>query len=141
MRIENSGIISQGPTGNGASSPARSVATNGNSITSSVRNGSAKPDAGSNSSSFTMLAPPTPKPNYFGHDREEITRITIQSLVDLGYHRAAAVLEEESEYTLESPEVSEFRKAVLEGQWSKAEELLFGLEINKDDDVNVSFYF
>lgn len=85
-----------------------------------------------------MLAPPTPKPSYFGHDREEITRIAIQSLVDLGYHRAAAVLEEESEYTLESLEVSEFRTAVLKGQWSKAEELLFGLEINKDYDVNVS---
>lgn len=139
MRIENSGVSSQGSAGNGTSSSVKSVETNGNGVASSVRNGSAKPDTGSNSSSFTMLAPPTPKPSYFGHDREEITRIAIQSLVDLGYHRAAAVLEEESEYTLESPEVSEFRTAVLKGQWSKAEELLFGLEINKDYDVNVSF--
>lgn len=137
MRIENSGVSSQGSAGNGTSS-VKSVETNGNGVASSVRNGSAKPDTGSNSSSFTMLAPPTPKPSYFGHDREEITRIAIQSLVDLGYHRAAAVLEEESEYTLESPDVSEFRAAVLKGQWSKAEELLFGLEINKDYDVNVS---
>lgn len=140
MRIENNGVSSQGSAGNGTSSSIKSVETNGNGVASSVRNGSTKPDTGSNSSSFTMLAPPTPKPSYFGHDREEITRIAIQSLVDLGYHRAAAVLEEESEYTLESLEVSEFRTAVLKGQWSKAEELLFGLEINKDYDVNVSLW-
>ncbi|CUS10601.1 unnamed protein product [Tuber aestivum] len=144
MRIENNGLNSQasvadsGRSGaNGASSAA--VETNGNGA--GIRNGSGKLEGGSTASSFTMLAPPTPKPSYFGHDREEITRIVIQSLVDLGYHRAAGVLEEESEYTLESPEVSEFRDAVLQGQWNKAEELLFGLEINKDADVNALLFY
>lgn len=139
MRIENNTVSSQGASGNGATSPFRSVEVNGNRSTS-VRNGSSKHDGESNSSSFTMLAPPTPKPSYFGHDREEITRIAIQSLVDLGYHRAARVLEEESEYTLESQEVSDFRNAVLKGEWTKAEVLLFGLEIDSNHDVNVSLF-
>ncbi|KAI5838083.1 WD40-repeat-containing domain protein, partial [Morchella snyderi] len=140
MRIENNTVSSQSASGNGATSPVRSVEVNGNRSTS-VRNGSSKHDGESNSSSFTMLAPPTPKPSYFGHDREEITRIAIQSLVDLGYHRAARVLEEESEYTLESQEVSDFRNAVLKGEWTKAEVLLFGLEIDSNHDVNALLFY
>ncbi|RPB03597.1 WD40 repeat-like protein [Choiromyces venosus 120613-1] len=144
MRIENNGLNSQASVADGGCSGTNGastavVETNGNGA--GVRNGSGKLEGGSTASSFTMLAPPTPKPSYFGHDREEITRIVIQSLVDLGYHKAAGVLEEESEYTLESPEVSEFRNAVLQGQWNKAEELLFGLEINRDADVNALLFY
>ncbi|KAI6717301.1 WD domain-containing protein [Diplocarpon mali] len=66
------------------------------------------------------------KPTYFGHDREEVTRILIQSLTDLGYNNAASTLSQDSGFSLESPTVAKFRNAVLEGQWSQAEILLFG---------------
>lgn len=65
-----------------------------------------------------------PAPTYFGHDREEVTRILIQSLYDLGYNGAAATLSEESGYKLESPAVAEFRSAVLDGRWAEAEKIL-----------------
>lgn len=67
-----------------------------------------------------------PRPPYFGHDREEVTRILIQALTDLGYDNAASSLSQESGYNLESPAVSKFRNAVLQGDWAQAEDLLFG---------------
>lgn len=66
------------------------------------------------------------KPSYFGHDREEVTRILIQALTDLDYHNAALSLSQESGYNLESPAVAKFRNAVLQGEWTQAENLLFG---------------
>lgn len=63
-------------------------------------------------------------PLYFGHDREEVTRILIQSLYDLGYSGAAESLSEESGYQLETEAVAVFRSAVLDGQWSEAEYIL-----------------
>lgn len=64
--------------------------------------------------------------SFFGHDREEVTRILIQSLSDLGYTDAAGTLVKESGFTLEGPTVAAFRTAVLAGDWAEAEELLFG---------------
>lgn len=66
------------------------------------------------------MAPST----YFGHDREEVTRILIQSLYDLGYDGAATALSRESGFELESPAVAAFRSAVLDGQWAEAEHIL-----------------
>jgi WD repeat-containing protein 26 len=65
---------------------------------------------------------------FFGHNREELTRIMIQSLADLGYSSAANTLIQESGYELEGPTVAQFREAVLQGQWEEAEILLFGSE-------------
>lgn len=65
-------------------------------------------------------------PIWHGHDREEVARILIQSLTDLGYHQAARTLSKESGYELEGPEVANFRNAVLRGDWTEAEALLFG---------------
>lgn len=62
--------------------------------------------------------------SYFGHDREEVTRILIQSLYDLGYSGAASLLSQESGYQLETSAAAAFRSAVLEGRWSKAESIL-----------------
>jgi hypothetical protein len=67
-----------------------------------------------------------PKPSYFGHDREEVTRILIQALSDLGYNNAASSLSQESGFELESEPVAHFRNAVLQGEWALAEQLLFG---------------
>jgi hypothetical protein len=66
------------------------------------------------------------RPSYFGHDREETTRILIQALADLGYNTAASSLIQESGFELECEPVANFRNAVLQGEWSQAEELLFG---------------
>ena len=132
------GGVSSTRNGVGRNGVPRPTDTNGNNIDSLNRNGSIKLEGDSTASSFAMLSPPVRTPDYFGHDREEVTRILIQSLWDLGYHRAAMQLEEDSDYTLEAAEVSHFRQAVLSGEWNKAEKLLFTLDIDKDADVNVS---
>ena len=71
-------------------------------------------------------------PTFFGHDREEVTRLLIQGLGDLGYQSAADLLSQESGYEVESPSVAAFRNAVLQGEWSGAESLLFGLDSEAD---------
>lgn len=65
---------------------------------------------------------------YFGHDREEVTRILIQTLEDLGYSEAAAVVSRDSGYSLENRDVAAFRTAISTGAWEEAEELLFGAQ-------------
>lgn len=55
-----------------------------------------------------------------------MTRLLIQGLTDLGYHASADRLSQESGYEVESPTVAAFRFAVLQGEWLKAESLLFG---------------
>lgn len=108
--------------GSGASllrKAALSHSTNGTRRSSAAMNGS------SNTNGHSALGS-KPRRGYFGHDREEVTRILIQSLTDLGYNGAAASLSQESGYDLESPSVAAFRNAVLQGEWTGAEELLFG---------------
>ncbi|KAM7186930.1 WD40-repeat-containing domain protein [Rhypophila sp. PSN 637] len=63
---------------------------------------------------------------YFGHDREEVTRILIQALSDMGYPAAAESVSRDSGYVLESPTVAAFRNSILDGAWAHAEELLSG---------------
>ena len=72
------------------------------------------------------------QPTYFGHDREEVTRLLIQGLDDLGYQSAANRLSQESGYEVESPTVAAFRNAIIQGQWSEAESLLFGVDSEAD---------
>lgn len=95
---------------------------NGNSHIKTESNGSAASYTNGNSVPNGRPLPPT----FFGHDREEVTRILIQSLTDLGYHGAAGALCQESGYELEGPTVAAFRSAVLQGDWAEAEVLLFG---------------
>ncbi|KAI0437697.1 WD40-repeat-containing domain protein [Xylaria telfairii] len=75
--------------------------------------------------------PRTPE-RYLGHDREEVTRILIQALSDMGYHAAAQDVSRASGYELESPTVASFRTAILDGLWSKAEELLDGAVLSSE---------
>lgn len=63
---------------------------------------------------------------WFGHDREEVARILIQALSDLGYQESAKTLTKESGFELEGPTVAAFRQSVLSGDWTEAESLLFG---------------
>ena len=98
-----------------------SNSTNGHSSTT---NGTSSPHRNGNGyASPIARAKPT---DFFGHDREEVTRLLIQGLGDLGYHGAADRLSHESGYEVETPLVAAFRHAVLQGEWSEAESLLFG---------------
>lgn len=116
-------------------SPSRNFA-NGSSQASGLRSPLAKGTNGSTHSrnesngSYTNGGPVanggTVPATFFGHDREEVTRILIQSLTDLGYHSAAGALCKESGFQLEGPTVAAFRTSVLNGDWEEAEELLFG---------------
>ena len=99
--------------------------TNGVSHSQASTNGAS---SHSNGASISRTAAPT----YFGHDREEVTRLLIQSLSDLGYDGAAGTLSRESGYELESPTVAAFRFAVLQGEWAEAEDLLFGSRSSGD---------
>ena len=81
----------------------------------------------SHSTNGTFSTTTSEKPQtYYGHDREEVARLLMQCLNDLGYQDSANRLVQESGYELESPTVAAFRHAILEGEWSEAESLLFG---------------
>ncbi|KAL1918269.1 uncharacterized protein VTP21DRAFT_2929 [Calcarisporiella thermophila] len=66
---------------------------------------------------------------------QELVRLIVQALQDLGYNESASVLEQESGYMLESTEVARFRSAVMAGDWSEAEGLLTGLGLNEGEDL------
>lgn len=122
MRFEGEGNNSYGAPGSTSNGSRVSAVHKG--ITSST-NGSHKNTVmmkGSQSNGQSEKV----QPSYFGHDREEVTRILLQALMDMGYTGAAGVLGQESGFELESPSVAAFRNAVLEGEWAEAEELLFG---------------
>lgn len=86
----------------------------------SSTNGNHKPAATNGSSK--IRAPDT----YFGHDREEVTRILIQALSDMGYQDAAESVSKDSGFELENQTVSAFRSSILDGAWAQAEDLLTG---------------
>ncbi|KAF4628889.1 hypothetical protein G7Y89_g9261 [Cudoniella acicularis] len=125
MRAEGETASSNGtsrPFSNGSgASPLHKAAV------SNSTNGMRKSPVATNGSSTNGHSSTSakPRPPYFGHDREEVTRIMIQALTDMGYNGAAASLSQESGYELESPVVAAFRNAVLQGEWQEAEELLF----------------
>lgn len=114
----SNGISRPYPNGSGPSSLHKAAVSNSTNGTRT------SPVATNGTNNYTYLAG-KPRPTYFGHDREEVTRILIQSLTDLGYNGAAAALSQESGYKLESPAVAAFRNAVLQGEWAEAEDLLY----------------
>lgn len=113
------------PVSNGSTAPtfrktALSSPLNGHSPSHSATNGQSQRNG-------SVQSPSSPvAPSYYGHDREEVTRILIQSLFDLGYENAATTLTRESGYNLESPAVAAFRSAVIDGRWTDAESILLG---------------
>lgn len=130
MRLDPDTSSSNGPQyhANGSSPVAQkngiSAPTNGHS---SPTNGTASPHQ---NGFFTSVNKKST--TFYGHDREEVTRLLIQGLDDLGYHSAANRLGQESGYEVESPTVAAFRNAILQGQWSEAESLLFGVVTEAD---------
>lgn len=120
MRHESGADPSQ--NGNHTSQPSLSNGSNNSpSLKSQLQSNGSSTDPYTNG--FAANRPTGP---FFGHDREEVTRILIQSLSDLGYHNAATTLSRESGYELEVPSVAAFRSAIQAGQWSEAEAILFG---------------
>ena len=131
MRLDPDSTSSNGPQyhANG-SSPATqkngiSTSTNGHS---SPTNGHSSPHRNGFSTSIAR----SKSSDFYGHDREEVTRLLIQGLEDLGYHGAANRLGHESGYEMESPAVAAFRNAILQGQWPEAEAILFGVDSEAD---------
>ncbi|KAI9807101.1 MAG: hypothetical protein M1825_005818 [Sarcosagium campestre] len=122
--------LSNGSSAGSQQKSATSNSTNGLSHHPEVSNGSAPVKSG-------VSGRDTLRNNdYFGHDREEVTRILVQSLTDLGYNGAAAALSRESGYDVESTSVAAFRNAVIQGEWAEAEGLLFGDQLpEKGTDV------
>ncbi|KAI8982846.1 WD40 repeat-like protein [Trametes punicea] len=66
-------------------------------------------------------------------DREEFVRLVIQSLRDVGYMESAATLEAESGYIMETPEVAEFRRCILDASWDSAEAALVRLGVTEGE--------
>ncbi|KAG8889730.1 hypothetical protein FRB98_003022 [Tulasnella sp. 332] len=62
-------------------------------------------------------------------DREELVRLMVQTLREAGYAESASALEAESGYSLETPQVTEFRRAVLDGEWQKVVDSLSAMGI------------
>jgi WD repeat-containing protein 26 len=112
---------------NGATTAARSGAsgvTNGTHKTSLSTNGSSNGDKGA--AARALLSS-----DYQNHNREEVTRILIQALSDMGYQDAAESVSRDSGCELESPTVAAFRTAVLSGSWMEAEQLLLGATLSE----------
>ncbi|GJN85976.1 hypothetical protein PLIIFM63780_009552 [Purpureocillium lilacinum] len=96
-----------------------------------VMNGNRKAARATNGSSSNGAAKSAAErpSTYFGHNREEVTRILIQALSDMGYQAAAESVSRDSGYDLESSTVAAFRSAVLGGYWAEAEKLLTGATV------------
>ena len=60
---------------------------------------------------------------------EEIVRLMIQTLGNMGYDAALKALSEESGVKVESALVEDFRTAVLSGEWTTSERKLKQLEL------------
>lgn len=122
-----------------AVSNGQNVARNGSTPKKTVQpvlNGHDKPVQNGSSPAYTNgsgnKAGPVRPAVWNGHSREEVTRILIQGLVDLGYSDAASMLVGESGYELESPSVASFRNAIIEGRWDAAESILLGSDPAED---------
>ncbi|KAI8914971.1 WD40-repeat-containing domain protein [Powellomyces hirtus] len=87
---------------------------------------------------------PTPKGTGNGvtthtQREEELVRLMVQSLQDMGLSESAQMLQRESGHSLESPIVSDFRAGVLAGNWEAVTRLLPMLDIKAADLQTVKF--
>ncbi|TDZ19421.1 WD repeat-containing protein 26 [Colletotrichum orbiculare MAFF 240422] len=133
-RRRDSNMISDGDgLASNGDSRSYSNGARAESLAASPTNGTRKAAALNGATRSEKNASGTSAPStYHGHDREEVTRILIQALSDMGYHTAAESVSRDSGYELESPTVAAFRNAVISGEWGRAEELLFGAVMSGD---------
>ncbi|KAF4555155.1 Hypothetical protein D9617_3g022270 [Elsinoe fawcettii] len=132
MRLEGQAQSRSPPHNNGATSNGSRDSNGTPQRKSSQQNGSS-----TNGDIDGHVPVIRPTGDFYGHDREEVTRILIQSLTDLGYHGAAGTLSRESGFELENTSVAAFRLAIQEGEWSEAEGLLFGRRPERDGGVGL----
>ncbi|KAI0019595.1 WD40-repeat-containing domain protein [Xylariomycetidae sp. FL0641] len=109
---------------NGSTRPYANGKSRQSSSAGGATNGTVKAGMSTNGAS----KPKVPE-RYLGHNREEVTRILIQALSDMGYQSAAESVSRDSGYELESPTVASFRSAILDGSWHEAEGLLSGATV------------
>lgn len=131
--IDGSTNKSQSPerTMHGSSPKGKASTSHGavNGKTTSNGTSSAQTNGHGSASSHLRFTQPT----FYGHDREEVTRILIQGLSELGYEAAASTLSQESGYELETPYASAFRIAILQGDWPEVEALLSDKYVPNDN--------
>lgn len=72
--------------------------------------------------------------------KQELVRLMIQSLQDYGYAESAKTIEHESGYKLQSPEIVEFKRKVLNGEWDTVEDLLPALGLAEESAKIAKFY-
>lgn len=126
---EQASATLSGPLSNGSGQPAGSSNPLKGAVASFTNGSSTNGESNGHNSPRPVVRPTGP---FFGHDREEVARILIQSLTDLGYHGAATALSRESGFELENTSVAAFRNAIQEGEWAEAEALLFGSTAEDD---------
>ncbi|CCH46459.1 putative WD repeat-containing protein [Wickerhamomyces ciferrii] len=66
---------------------------------------------------------------YPGIDKNELTRLIIQSLSDLGYNRSSQLLKTESGLELDSPIINNFIAYIKNGEFNQAEMLIDNLNL------------
>lgn len=128
MRLDSAERTQQRPSTNASSHNASSPHTNGSSKSETNGHHTNGHDGYGHGEGAVAAVPQNTEP-FFGHDREEVTRILLQTLSDLGYRDAAKQLSKESGHELEIPSVAAFRSAVLSGEWEEAESLLLGVDV------------
>ena len=72
-----------------------------------------------------------------GMHSNDIVRLLVQTLRDLGHVKSASLLEEESGVILEEPVVVDFKTSLYRGEWDRALSLLEALDVNSQDDLRV----
>ncbi|KAI9209708.1 WD40-repeat-containing domain protein [Polychytrium aggregatum] len=70
---------------------------------------------------------------------EEIVRVIVQSLYELGYGKSAQTLEEESGFTLESASIGGFRASLLAGSWDSAESTLGQMRLRPGEEKIIRY--
>lgn len=71
----------------------------------------------------------------------EYLRLVTQSLYELGYSQIAELLEEQSKVKHEEANVVELRRAVLNGDWNKALDLLHTIPLEDELSKKAQFLF
>ncbi|KAJ7157017.1 WD40 repeat-like protein [Mycena crocata] len=126
------GLDHPGPSNGHTNGHGFAAVTNGAPLANAAGNGVQKHNGHSKQSSAASHALSVARVTLPGStlyddsdvDREEFVRLVIQSLRDVGYIESAATLEAESGYAMETPDVADFRRFILEARWAKAENAL-----------------
>ncbi|OMH84571.1 WD repeat-containing protein 26 [Zancudomyces culisetae] len=71
---------------------------------------------------------------------EQLVRLMLQELSELGYVDTFKMLEQESGYKLESQTIHDFKNAVLDGRWEDVEQQLQNVQLNPKNKSNMVWF-